>query len=254
MVEEARSRDYDVVLVTFDEGPKVLERLAKRRVADAFVLMDIQAEDSRLGTASALGLPVVLFGRPTDAHGLDAVDFDTRSAAELLVDHLADTGHRYVVAVGDPNDLHGREMRFIQDFYGGAHQRAAERGLDLEVVLREREGWAGIEQIADRVLARSGERLGLIARTPRVTEWLVQLARLRGLRLGRDISLVSLCTDLNATSFDPPITNVSPRPREFSRLAMRVLFDRIEGGGGGARLELVKPRPVTRRISTTSFD
>jgi len=252
VVEEARKHDYDVVISTIDEGPGALERLARRRVADAFVLMDVRTDDARLETAATLGLPVVLFGRPSLTRGLDAVDFDTRRAGELLVQELADTGHRNVVVVGEVAGLASHELRFIQEFHDGARQRAAERGLHCQVVNRDRDGWVGIDQAAERILA-TGDRLGLVARTPRVTEWLVQLARLKHLTLGRDLSLVSLCTDENATSFDPAVTNVSSQPSTVSRRAMGVLFDRIEGDTQPPRLELVGPGNVTRRASTTTF-
>ncbi|MFJ2544772.1 LacI family DNA-binding transcriptional regulator [Microbacterium sp. NPDC087589] len=253
IVEEARGRDYDVVLVTTDEGPQGLERLAARRVADAFVLMDVRTADPRLESAAALGLPVVLFGRPEDPHGLDAVDFDTRRAAELLVDELATTGHRRVVVVGNEPEIDAHELRFIHEFHEGARHRAAHHNLEFSLVHPQRGGWAGIEEAASDIFANHTNRLGLIARTPRVTEWLIQLARLTALTIGRDISLLSLCTDATARQFEPAITNVSPQPRDLSRLAMRVLFKRIEGDADPTRLELVQPAQVSRRQSTTQF-
>ncbi|HCX84114.1 MAG TPA: LacI family transcriptional regulator [Micrococcales bacterium] len=257
VVEEARARDYDVVLSTTDDGPSGLERLAGRRVADAFVLMDVHTEDPRLATAASLGLPVVLVGRPADRHGLDAVDFDTRAAAALLVGELADTGHRHVVAVGETPDVDAETMRFLSDFHEGARAEAARRGLGFDLVSRERAGWAGVEAAADRILADRGDRLGLLARTGQVTEWLVQLAHTRGLRVGEDVSLVSLCTDVTAAALEPAVTHVSPQPRELSRLAMRVLFERIDGEPDverPARLELLAPAGVERRASVVTYD
>jgi len=251
IVEEARNREYEVVLLTTDEGPGGLQRLAGRRVADAFVLMDVRTRDDRLATAADLGCPVVLFGRPADSHGLDAVDFDTGRAAALLVDELAYTGHRHIVVVGDSPEADALEFRFISEFHSSARVRAQERGVTIDIVHRESNGWAGFESVADRILVHRDDRLGIIARTPRVTEWVVQLARLHGLVLGRDVSVVALCTDSTAREFDPAITNVSPEPRELSRRAMGVLFERIVGDDQPPRLELVQPRGITRRGSTT---
>ncbi len=253
VVDEARDRDYDVVLVTHDEGPGGLDRLAGRRVADAFLLMDVRTEDPRLQTAAGLGMPVVLFGRPMDRHGLDAVDFDTRKAAALLVDELAETGHRHVVVVSDQSEADAHEMRFVDDFNEGARQRASDHGLAFDIVHRGKAGWAGIAASADRILTHQADRLGLIARTPRVTDWLVQLTRLRGLVLGKDLSLVSLCTNRVAQGFEPAVTNVSPQPRGLSRLAMQVLFERIEGDDRPARLELMQPEALVRRDTTAQF-
>jgi DNA-binding LacI/PurR family transcriptional regulator len=253
IVETARARDYDVVLVTTDEGPEGLTRLAKRRVCDAFVLMDIRKDDDRIETAAGLELPVVLMGIPEDRHGLDAVDFNTRRAAELLVDELADTGHRHIVLVGAGPNTPPRDFHFISEFYDGARQRAVLRELDFVVVEREEEGWTGIERAADRLLARRADRLGWIARTPQVTDWLLQLARLKGLIPGRDLSIVSLCTKTTATALTPPVTNVSPEPRDLARLAMTVLFELLDGAEPSGSVRLVEPAALERRETTALF-
>lgn len=253
VVEEARRRDFDVVLSTTDEGPSGIDRLAGRRVADAFVLMDVRAEDARLPTAAGLGVPVILLGRPSNRHGLDAVDFDARAAAELIVDDLVATGHRRIMLIGESPEVDADRLPFIQEFHDGARRRAEAAGLQFTLLPRRRAGWAGMEDLGDTLFANVDDRLGIIARTPRVTEWVVQLMRLSNLAPGRDVSLVSLCTDAYASSFDPPISNVSPQPRDMSRRAMTILFSRIDGDQKPDRLELVEPGPVTRRASTAVF-
>ncbi|MGP4101360.1 LacI family DNA-binding transcriptional regulator [Nonomuraea sp. KM90] len=252
IIEEARRVDYDVVLSTVREGPAGLTRLAARSICDAFILMDIQTYDDRIPAAAELGLPVVLVGRPTDPRGLDVVDFDTRRSAELLVDELAATGHRHVAVLGEPSE-DPEPYRFVQDFYAGARERAAGHGIGLSVVPRRSNTWDGVVACADRLLARRDDRLGLIGRTPRVTEWLARLLRERDLVPGRDVSLVGVCTDVTALSYARPITNVSPRPRAVSRLAMRLLLERLQGADGPPRLELVEPEDLVRRATTTLF-
>lgn len=252
VIEQARQHDYDVVLSTVREGRDGITRLAGRSICDAFVLMDIQPDDDRIPAASDLGLPVVLVGRPEDPLGLDVVDFDTRRSAELLVDELAITGHRHVAVLGEPADEQDR-FQFVLDFYDAARDRAALHGIELTVVPRPSGGWDGVVACADRLLAHRDDRLALIARAPRVTEWLVRLLHDRQLVPGQDVSLASFCTDETALSYARPITNVSPRPRAVSSLAMRLLFERLEGAGGPPRLELVEPKGLVRRATTALF-
>ena len=253
IIDAARQRDFDLVLSTTDEGPRGIERLAGRRISDGFVLMDVRTRDDRVETAAALGVPVVLLGRTAFPHGLDQVDFDCRHAAELLVDELVETGHRHIVVVGDVPREQGNQVPFIEEFWAGARNRAHDRAVELRIVHREGEGWAGIQAVADSVLHDQGNRLGLIARDPRMTEWLLQLLRVRGLRAGIDVSLVSMCTDTAAEVFVPAVTNVSAKAQEVSLLAMKVLFERIDGDEQPPRLELVPPSGVTRRATTVIY-
>ncbi|BDZ64431.1 LacI family DNA-binding transcriptional regulator [Agromyces mangrovi Wang et al. 2018] len=249
VVEQARRRDYEVVLSTADEGPEGIRRLAGRRVCDAFVLMDIRRDDERVPVAAALGLPVVLVGFPAEAYGLDAVDFDTAHASELLVDELADTGHRHVVVVGETAEEIA-ELPFIAKFQEAARRRAVDRGIGFTVVDRAKEGWAGIREAGPRILAERSEGLGVIARTAQVTEWMLQLLDVEGLRVGRDVSLVSMCTDARATGWETHVTNVSAEPAELIERGMRILFDRIGGDAHPGRRELVELRRITRRETT----
>ncbi|MEU9652097.1 LacI family DNA-binding transcriptional regulator [Streptomyces sp. NPDC048110] len=249
VVEIARRSDYDVVLSTLREGVDGIARLAGRAICDGFLVMDVESHDARVGKLAELGVPAVLMGRPADPQGLDVVDLDTREAGRLLVDELADTGHRRVAMLAEPEEAE-REYKFISDFVDGVRARAAERGLALELIAVEAWSWPGVQAVADRLLDRADARLGLIARTPRVTQWFMNLLQLRGLIPGRDISVVSRCTDELAESFAFPVSNVSPQPREMSRIAMEFLIERLGGNDVPARTVLVRPEPPVRRTST----
>lgn len=249
IVEYARAKDYDLLLSPLREGTAGLSRMAARNICDGFILMDVEARDARVAVAAQLNVPTVLVGRPLDAHGLDVVDFDTRRAAELLVDELADTGHEQLVVFEDPIG-ENESFLFKAEFINGATERAAHHGIPLEIVTREKDGWGGVLAASDRLLGNGEGRRGIIVRTPRDTQWLMNLFQLNGLIPGKDISLVSRCTDEVATGFAWPVTNLSPRPREMTDAAMSMLFDRLAGHTGPERVALVPPHPVTRRMTT----
>lgn len=248
----ARQHDYDVILVTADEGSRGLARLAGRRICDAIILMDIRAEDERVESAAALPIPVVMIGIPNEAHGLAAVDMDAVCAGRLAVEELVSTGHEQIVVIGEPPEVAHAGLRFINDFERGASEAAHHAGIALRIVRPPVAGWRGIDSIGDDVLSAHQARLGLIARTPQVIGWLIQLTILRGLSFGTDLSLVGLCTDAAAESFSTDVTNVSPEPRDVSRLALKMLFAQLEGPPTPVIVQLVMPR-LTRRATTTLF-
>lgn len=252
VVESAGSNDYDVVLSTPRDAAGSVIRLARSGVCDAFVMMDVESGDERVAAVAGLGLPAVLVGRPMDSRGLDVVDLDSWKAGELLVDELAESGHRRIAMLGAPGAAEG-SYRFIHEFVAGARERARTHGIDFEVVHRRHDDWAGVLAVADQLLAQRGDRLGLIARAPRDAQWLMNLLQLKGLVPGRDLSVVACCTDDVALSFAYPITNISPRPVEVTSAAMRFLFERIDGSEEPSRIQLVEPTAVVRRATTVDF-
>lgn len=252
IVALARERDYDVLLSPLREGSASLTRMATRGICDAFVLMDVEEKDERVAVAAALGLPTVLIGRPDDAHGLDSVDLDARLAGSSLVDELVSTGHRCVKVLEEGPGL-DTQFRFLEEFVAGARESARRAGVEFDVVVSADGGWDGVRSARNRLLGERGDRVGLVARTSQATQWLMNLCQLEGVIPGRDVSIVSRCTDELALAFAYPVTNVSPRPRVLSEMAMGLLFERIDGASGGSRAQLVAPGPVTRRSTTAVF-
>lgn len=249
----ARQQDYDTVLVTTEEGPGALARLAGRSIVDAFVLMDIRDHDERIDTAVQLDLPVVLIGSPEDTKGLDAVDYDVTAAGALAVDEMVDSNCSRIVVIGDPPEIEHSGFRFIQEFHDGAAARASTRGVRLDVCHPLTAGWPGVLDLEDEIFRPHEGELGIIARTPQAITWTLQLLLLKGMAPGRDVRVVGLCTDEAAVGFSVAVTNVSPEPQEVSRSAMRILFDRLAGQTGAGALRLIAPR-LTRRSTTGPTD
>ena len=249
VTQSARARDYDVVLITGDEGPAGLQRLAGRSIVDAIVLMDIRREDDRLPVARQLSMPVVLIGVPQDPDGLDCVDFDTDLAGRLAVRELAETGHRTVVLVAEDPAVRERDYGFIATFESAVISEALKVGLEIVEYVPADVGWAGLTELGPTVSRQLPSRTGVIGRTPQAIERILQMLTIEGLQPGRDVSVIGLCTDATANDFRVPVTNVSPEPWEVSRLAMNTVFSKLEDGRQPTQVQLVRPR-LTRRGTT----
>ena len=129
VVTSARAHDHDVLLLTGDEGPQGMRRVARSALVDGFLLMDVELYDERVGVLRELGLPGVLIGVPAQTEGLTCVDLDFEAAAALCVDHLAELGHREVVLIGEAAEVYRRGSGFANRSLDGFTRRAAELGL-----------------------------------------------------------------------------------------------------------------------------
>ena len=254
IVAESRKYDYDVILNTMAEGADVLKRLAGRAVCDGFIIMDITHADPRIPVAAEIGMPTVLFGMPDDAQGLDYTYFDYAAAADIIIDAIADSGHRHVVLVGEtPSSSFGWFL--IYDRYvRRARERAAERGLDFKVVNPPVSGVAGVEQVASALLSNCDDRLALVTRGPLATDWVSRMLEKNGILPGKDVSLVGIVDDHMATSAKVSLTNVSPRPQTISRLAVQMLIDRINDPSLPQQIKPVHPNAISFRASSVDWE
>ena len=256
IASSARVHDYDVLLVTANEGSAGLRRLAGRALCDAIIMMDIAEHDDRVPVAAALSLPVVLVGVPADPAGLHCVDLDFEAAARMAVDELAGTGHDEIVAVGFPASVLDRGLNYAGRVMRSLRRQARARGLPLTVLEPVERGREAAAEVAGRILARTGEirrtggRLGVVVPQSDAIVPLLDALRQRDVVPGRDLSLIGLSTDREAARSDPPFTNVSEEPRDVSRRAMETLFWLLDPGSGVDRpaIDLVMPR-LTRRTT-----
>src|SRR3954468_19174262 len=161
VVTAARRHAHDVLLLTNDEGPEGIRRVAGSALVDGLILMDVQLRDDRIPVLRELGLPAVLIGVPDDTSGLTCIDLDFRSAGARCVDHLADLDHRVIAFVGHGEDVYRRGSGFAARTLAGVSTWAA---------LREPECGGGgaaatgeeVDAIGPPLLAREPPVTGLV--------------------------------------------------------------------------------------------
>jgi len=244
-----RMRDYDVVLVTEDEGPAGLERLAGRAIVDAIVLMDIRRDDNRVAAVRDLKVPVALIGVPDDHRDLDCVDYDVRQAGRLAVEELLEAGSSRIILIGEAPSVRKQDFGFISEFALSVQETARAGGVSFLEYEPDADGWAGFNAFESLLEEFREGPVGIVARTPQAIDITMQILQSHGLKPGADVALVGVCTDSTAQSFRIPVTNVSPEPRAVSQLAMETLFGRLAGSESSHELRLVAP-VLTRRGTT----
>lgn len=244
----ARAHDHDVLLLTADEGPAGLNRVARSSACDALIVMEIAPDDERADVARSLPIPVVLIGWPEDADGLHCIDFDFEGGLRLLVAELAEAGAQEIVALAWDADLEHR-VNFVPRSRRAAHAAARELGVTLRWVPTPR-GRTEVEEFVSANLAGCPVNAGVLALHSHL-ELAAALQR-RGLVPGRDLDLVALCPDADAECLPVPPTAVSTHPRDVSRGAIRRIFDLL-AHGSPPQCRVIEAR-LTRRASVRRRD
>lgn len=209
-----------LVTETFDDSERlarVLDHLVGRRV-DAIITTSTRASDKELLEGfAAHGTPVVLAVRSLSGSTLPTVCHDDELGATMVVDHLAELGHRVVAQlVGPP------EIQSFADRSRGFARRAAEHGLvDVSSSVPVDSATTAAGRLAtERLLGEASPRpTGLFAPNDLLAIGAIDAASSAGLECPRDISLVGYNDAPLVDHLSPPLTTVRIAAAEIGRLA-----------------------------------
>ncbi|MEJ2857845.1 MULTISPECIES: LacI family DNA-binding transcriptional regulator [unclassified Saccharothrix] len=248
----ARQHGYDVLLITNDEGPEGVRRVALSGLADGVILMDVELDDKRIPVLRELGTQASLIGLPDARKGLSCVDHDFAAAGAMCADHLADLGHKEVAFIGYGSGVYQRHAGYAERTLAGFQRRAEERGLRF--VHRPCEGtYESTAGTLARILSDRPDTTGFVVQNEGAIGPLLSLLRLSGRTVPEDASVVALCPELLAEQYAPSLTAVTGPAQELGRVAVEHVMKRITAAGRGQRPddELVLLSPVlTVREST----
>ena len=247
VVTSAREHGLDLLLLTKDDGPAELRRVASSAIADALIVMDVESVDGRLPMLSTLDRPAVLIGLPDQHNGLNCVDLDFTAAGETCVRHLADLGHPHSAQIGPSPEVFRRGTSFAGRFRRGFDATATERRVHTTVHPCGHSYDAAMACL-DQVFAAQRPVTGLVVHNEAVLPDVLTGLAARGLRVPEDISVVALCPDTMADNGAVAVTNVAIPAPEVGDLAVRMTIRQL-AGPPEPEVHLLPPR-LTVRDST----
>ncbi|MEU4192406.1 LacI family DNA-binding transcriptional regulator [Kribbella sp. NPDC026611] len=247
IVTTARRFDHDVLLLTADEGPDGLQRVAQSSLVDALIVMDVELHDERVPVLRELPLPAVLIGYPDRAEGLTCIDLDFVAAGELCVDHLVDQGHSSLALLGTPSAVYERQTGFAQRTLTG-FTRATERRGVLGVETPCEHTFEAVLHTVEQLLRDHPDISGLVVQNEPIIGPLLDVLRRLGRRVPEDMSLVAICADDVAERQIPRLSSVTIPAERIGGQAVESLITKLEDGVV-PELTLVPPT-LTARDST----
>jgi DNA-binding LacI/PurR family transcriptional regulator len=249
VVTRARAFDYDVLLLTQDEGVAGLHRVAASSLADALIVMDVQADDPRIAVLRRVDQPAVLIGMPDRPTGLSCVDLDFAAAGALAVEHLADLGHQAIGLVGQPAAVYQRNTSYAPRLLSGLRDAAARRKVDVAVVSCE-STFDGLRACIAEILTKQPETTALVVHNEAVLPALVAVLHDHKRELGREMSVVAVCPDDMAATHAVAFTNIAIPADEVGAIAVDMVLRHL-GTTSPSETRLLSP-VLTVRASTTT--
>ncbi|PRW63643.1 LacI family DNA-binding transcriptional regulator [Actinopolyspora mortivallis] len=245
VVTSARRYQHDVLLVTNDEGPEGLRRVANSATADALLVMDVETADPRVPVLHSLPCPAVLVGLPDDPGSLSCVDLDFSAAARRCVEHLAELGHERIALVGPSPAVYERGTSFADRFLDGFTTAARQRNTHA-VSSPCPPSYEGVCACLDRIFAERPEPTGLVVHNEAVLGTLLSELRGRGRRVPEDVSVVAVGPGETTANWPVPLTTVPLPSDEIGRTAVEMTMRELEGTAS-AEVRLLSPRLVPGR-------
>ncbi len=248
VVTRARHYEMDVLLLTQDD-PQGIDRAANSSMVDALIMMDIEADDSRIPALTRLRQPSVLIGLPDDPRGLSAVDLDFEAAGRMAVRYLADLGHTRIALIGPTPTVLGRHTSYATRLLRG--YRAEARRLGIEVVVEPTEAsYAEGVGAAGRVLDTVSELTALVVHNEAALPGVLTGLRLRGRTVGGDLAVVALCPTDVATQQQVPLTAIDIPAVRIGEIAVDLAMTRVQSSEP-PETRLLVPQ-LTERESTVA--
>ena len=218
---------YDMILsVVADEAEEATYRdLKSRGAVDGVIVHAPKTNDPRIKVLRDLGLPFVVHGRATGAElGYHWVDVNNRRAFQRATEFLLDLGHKRIALV---NGL--EHMDFAIRRRTGYLDALSARGLVGDAALMttaemtEIHGWRS----AEKALALAEPATAFLAASMLQGMGVRRAIEGRGLRMGRDASVIIFDDDLSylRNGEDLPIfTATRSSVREAGRLSAEMLL------------------------------
>jgi LacI family transcriptional regulator len=228
-----------------DDGEVAALRTLVAHRIDGLLLSTVGIDDERFDTlVTRRGIPCVFFDSSLNGAGEGSVLLDNALGIDLLVEHLAEHGHRRIgLLVGSVRETSGWERR---DAFVRAMRR---RSLDVPPELIAGGRWtreAG--RAATRtILAAAGRPTALVASSVELALGAVLACRELGVAIPGDLALGTFDDAYFAELLDPPLTAVAYDPSEVGRRAAELLVGAIGNGEEPHRDVTVPVDLVVRR-------
>lgn len=238
---------YDLVLhISPDDDDEAAYRgLRAKGSVDGVIVHSPRAADPRIPLLHQIGLPFVVHGRVTDCdRPYSWTDVDNRAAFVRATEVLLGLGHRRIALVNGPAGL-----AFSIRRERGYAEALAAQGLTPDPALMHAGPMTETlgAEVAAALLGAPDPPTAFLTSSLMIALGVRRVAGERGLRLGRDLSVLTFDDDftyLRNGGEVPVFTAMRSSVREAGERAARMLLALIANPGGPARHDMLQAELV----------
>jgi LacI family transcriptional regulator len=227
-----------------DREQRIFDGMLDRQV-DGLVIATARREDPRLAELSAHGPPTVLINRVVEDHHFSSVSVDDAAGVAMVVDHLAELGHRRIAHVAGPQTLstgHARHEGFLASLR--AHDIAVDDAL---VVFADSFSVEEGERCARQLLQGPRAPTAIVAANDMIALGCLSALGDARLRCPDDVSVVGFNDMPYIDRISPPLTTVRIPHYDVGLRAAEILLDQMTGRDAPLKIVLLAPTLVVRQ-------
>jgi DNA-binding LacI/PurR family transcriptional regulator len=249
IAETARKLDYDVLIVTEDEGASGISRVTDSNTVDGVIVLDVQRHDARVAALQKSRHPGVLVGVCDPENSvMDAVDLDFASAGSDLMRHLYEQGHRDVSFITLPDVIFDKGLTYAWLFRESALRTANELSMQVKVVAADADPVKRSDLVAS-ILDERHQHTALLVHNDGAMVDLQRILHERGLRVPEDVAVASLFSAEFGQMFSLPFTAIETSAEQVASQAVELLAHRIEDPDTPTVQLLLTPKIIERGTS-----
>jgi len=258
ITDRLANTDYQTLLGTGCNGEDAEARTTDAMIdrgMDGLVLIAPIASRARLEHIASL-VPTVIVGRHANSATYDVVTDDDFTGAALVVNHLADLGHRRIAHI----DHHETDPARLAEMPNAVRARGyrhamLERGLGDEIDIvatsyTQEGGYLGTQQL----LARPQRPTAIFAGADFVAMGVFQALTEAGLRVPDDISVAGYDNTTFAAFAPISLTSVDQAGHQIGTNAARLLLERIADRNTPSAQIKLAPKLVVRGSTAPPSD
>lgn len=225
---------------------ETMRALWRDRKADGFILPRSMIADRRAEALELARIPYVIFGRTDRATPCAWFDYLGEEAMRRGVIHLAELGHRRIAYVGGGKPYYYTGLR-REGFLAGmsAAGLTADPALMAEGAVTRAEGHAAANKLLSN---KKAPPTAFVFAVDMAALGLYDAAAGRGLRIGRDLSVIGYDGRPEGAQVSPPLSTFAADAGHAGEALAKLLIRRVRGEGLAA-LQVAEPAEFLDRGS-----